>query len=407
MIQRTIPFSPPDITQAEIDEVVDTLKSGWITTGPKTKLFEKELADYCGVERAVCLSSATAGLELILRMLEIGPGDEVITTPYTFAATANVILHCGAKPVFVDLKEGEFNISPENIEKAITSKTKAVIPVDFGGWPCDYDEINQVLINKRKKFHPKKNTLQAHFNRPVLIVDAAHSFGSVYNEKRIGNAADFTVFSFHAVKNLTTAEGGAAAFNSFTGLTSDEIYGRLQLLSLHGQSKDALSKMNAGSWRYSIELPGYKYNMTDITAAIGLAQLRRYENEIIPRRKTIYEIYKKAFKDEAGCILPPFEGKNKRGNYHLFPLRIKNINEEKRSEIIRIMAEIGIALNVHFIPVVMHPAYTKLGYHIKDYPNTLKMYENEISLPLYSKLSEEDADYLCIELKKVLSKLKP
>ncbi len=402
MVRKIIPFSPPDITQDEIDEVVDTLKSGWITTGPKTKLFEKEISSYCGTGGAICLNSATAGLELVLRLLDIGPGDEVITTPYTYAATANVILHCGAKPVFADLEDGNFNISPDNIEKAITKRTKLVIPVDIAGWPCDYDKIIDVLENNKKKFKPGKNTLQDMFDRPVIMDDAAHSFGSVYKGIKIGGIADFTVFSFHAVKNLTTAEGGAITFNKMKGFSCEEIYNRFQLLSLHGQSKDALSKMKAGSWKYSIELPGYKYNMTDISASIGLAQLKRYDREIIPKRKAVYDIYEEAFLNDSRVISPPVNDENRTGNCHLYMLRVKNGSETKRAEIIQKMAGKGISLNVHYIPVVMHPAYTRLGYDIKKYPNAFKMYENEITLPVYSRLAAEDAMTVCEELKKEL-----
>ncbi len=400
-----IPFSPPDITRAEIDEVADTLKSGWITTGPKTKRFEKEISEYCGTEKAICLNSATAGMELILRLMDIGPGDEVITTPYTYAATSNVILHCGAKPVFVDIKKDDFNINPEAVSKAITSRTKAVMPVDFGGWPCDYESIRQVLIDSKKKFKPKKGTLQERLYCPLVLADAAHSFGSEYNGKKVGSAADFSVFSFHAVKNLTTAEGGAVAFNSSNISEAGNIYRQLQLLSLHGQSKDALDKMKAGSWHYSIELPGYKCNMTDIAASIGLVQLKRFETEMQPARNKVAAIYDKSFCKDDRFIIPPFRGNNKKGNNHLYPLRIKNFNEKSRSELINRLAEKGISSNVHFIPVVMHPYYKKLGYSINNYPNTYRMYENEISLPIYSKMTDNEAEYVVNTIKLILEKI--
>ena len=403
-MDKIIPFSPPDITQREIDEVVDTLKSGWITTGPKTKLFEKKIADYCNAEKSVCLSSATAGLELILRMFDIGKGDEVITTPYTYSATANIILHTGAKPVFVDIGENCFNIDYNQITKKITKKTKAIITVDYGGFPCDFDEIKEI-INQNNKFKANANIFQKETNRILLIDDAAHSFGSSYKNMRIGNGniADFTVFSFHAVKNLTTAEGGAITFNRINNITSDEIYKQLMLLSLHGQSKDALAKTIAGSWKYDIELAGFKYNMTDIQASIGIAQLERYDNEIIPKREKLFNIYLEQFKNNDKLIIPPFFDENKKTNYHLFPIRIKGIDETKRDDIIKRMAEKKISLNVHFIPLPLLSLYKNLGYDIKDYPNAYNMYKNLITLPLYSKLSEEDAIYVAEELKKIIN----
>jgi len=395
MQNKKIPFSPPDIREEDIKLVVETLKSGWITTGPKVREFEKKIALYCGSEKAICLNSATAGLELVLRMFDIGPGDEVITTPYTFAATSNVIVHTGAKPVFVDVKKESFHIDPEGIEKAISSRTKAIIPVDIGGFPCDYDEIYHVLKSKRK-YRGKRGTLQNCFDRPIIIADSAHSFGASYKGKKIGNITDFTVFSFHAVKNLTTAEGGAITFNSFQGLSSEEIYKRLSLLSLHGQSKDAYSKYTGNSWRYTIEIAGYKCNMTDIAASLGLSQLNRYDTEILPSRKRIFEQYINLLKNDERFTLPY---SNEFPSYHLFMLRIKNIKEKERDEIIKKMAEKNIFLNVHFIPVVMQPAYIKMGYNIKDFPNTYEMYRNEISLPVYTGLSSEDIELVCSNLK--------
>jgi dTDP-4-amino-4,6-dideoxygalactose transaminase len=402
MIRKKIPFSPPDITQSEINEVIDTLKSGWITTGPKTKKFEEEIANYCNVEKAICLNSGTAGLELILRLFEIGPGDEVITSPYTFAATSNVILHTGAKPVFVDIKKDDFNIDPYKINDAITERTKCIIPVDFGGMPCDYDDIRNILENNKFKYKPKKGTFQEFTDRPIILSDSAHSLGALYNGNKVGSIADFSVFSFHAVKNLTTAEGGSITFNSFKGLSSVKIYNKLQLLSLHGQSKDALSKMKAGEWKYSIELPGYKYNMTDILASIGLAQLARYDKEILPKRKHICEVYKNELYLNERFILPQFKENNKESSYHIFALRIKGINENIRDKIIYKMSKKNIALNVHFIPVVMHPAYIKLGYKIENYPNTYDMFKNEISLPVYNTLSEKEVVMICNKLNKLI-----
>ncbi len=400
-MRKTIPFSPPDITQKEIDAVCDTLKSGWITTGPKTKLFESKIASYSGAKRAICLSSATAGLELILRMFDIGEGDEVITTPFTYCATANVIIHTGATPVFVDIGKDSFNIDYSAIERKITEKTKAIITVDYGGFPCDYEEIKTVLKSEGK-FTPKKNTLQEKIERPLLIDDAAHSLGSSYKGLKIGSKdiADFTVFSFHAVKNLTTAEGGAVVFDDINDLSSEEIYRNMSLLSLHGQTKDALAKTVAGSWRYDIEIAGFKYNMTDIQASIGLAQLERFDDEILSKRERLFQIYINEFKNEADFIIPNFFDENKRNNFHLFPLRIKNFNESQRDLLIKKMAEKKIALNVHFIPLPMLSLYKNLGYDIKDFPNAFDTYQNLVTLPIYSKLSEEDALYVARELKK-------
>ena len=358
MEQRKIQFSPPDITEEEIQAVSDTLRSGWITTGPKTKQFEKEIAEYCGVNKAICLNSATAGLELVLRLFGIGEGDEVITTPYTYTATASTILHTGAKVVFADVLPGSFNIDPESVAKAITSKTKAVIPVDIAGIPCDYDKLKNVLEEKKSLYNPKKGTLQETLCRPLLLADAAHSFGAEYKTcdgwKKSGALADFSVFSFHAVKNLTTAEGGAVTFNC-----DDEVYRQLQLLSLHGQSKDALAKMKAGSWRYSIELPGYKCNMTDIAAAMGLVQLKRYP-AMLARRKEMFDLYKKSFAADDRFILPQ-ESENFKSSYHVYTLKIQNADEAVRDEIIAKCAENGVACNVHFIPLPMHPFYH--GFH--------------------------------------------
>ncbi|MBN2545021.1 MAG: DegT/DnrJ/EryC1/StrS family aminotransferase [Spirochaetes bacterium] len=398
---RKIDFSPPDITNAEINEVIDALKSGWITTGPKTKLFEKNISDYCNSSKTVCLNSATACLELILRLFDIKKGDEVITTPYTFASTANVIIHVGAKPVFVDVKKESFNIDPQAIKKALSKKTKAVIPVDIAGWPCDYDEIKEVLDNF-KFYHPDRKTKQALLDRPLIVADSAHSFGAEYKGKKLGTIADFTCFSFHAVKNLTTAEGGAVTFNGYKNYSSDEIYNDLMKLSLHGQSKDAYAKMKTGGWKYDIKCAGFKYNMTDIASSVGLAQLRRYD-QMLNIRERLFNCYNEKLNFD-NFILPPFNDKNKKNSFHLYPLRIKNFNEENRNKLIEKLANAGISTNVHFIPVVMHSFYKKLGYSIKYFPNCYEMYKNEITLPLYSKLTLNDINYISDNLIKIFKK---
>lgn len=405
---RNIPFSPPDLSEREIEAVIQTLRSGWITTGPKTKLFEKNIANYCQAEKAVCLNSASAGLELVLRLFEIGEGDEVITTPYTYAATANAILHTGAKPVFVDIKKGEFNIDAEKIGQAVTRKTKAVLPVDFGGFPCDYDEIHSVLEEKSAFYYPKSGTYQETLTRPLLLADAAHSFGANYQNKgngswnKTGTLADFTVFSFHAIKNLTTAEGGTICFNSLPSISAEEVYQKLMLLSLHGQNKDAFTKFQTGtgSWQYDIELAGYKCNMTDLMASIGLIQLERYP-EMLEKRKFLYEQYGQRLSQNEYCILPP-ASPQKRSSYHLYPLRIKGFDEKQRAAFIQNCAEAGISCNVHFIPLPMHTLYQRLGYKMTDYPHAYQMYANEITLPLYSKLSLDDLTYICDHLSKQL-----
>ncbi|TAL32386.1 MAG: DegT/DnrJ/EryC1/StrS family aminotransferase [Spirochaetes bacterium] len=388
---KPIPFSPPDITQAEIDAVAEVMRSGWITTGPRVMEFEKKIAEYCGTPGAVCLSSATAGLELVLRLLDIGPGDEVITTPCTYAATANVILHVGARPVFVDVGRGSFLIDPDAVAAAVTKRTKAVIPVDFGGWPADYRSIALALDSRRKKYRPRKNSLQCLFDRPAVIADAAHSIGARCGGGMSGSLADFSVFSFHAVKNLTTAEGGAVTFGGGIGPHVPEMSRQLKLFSLHGQSKDALAKQRAGGWRYSIELPGYKCNMTDIQAAMGLAQLERYEREILPARREIFTLYRSLLGEDTRLSLPLANKGEIESSCHLYPVIVKGADEQRRDAVIERMAAQGIACNVHFIPVVMHPAYTRLGYRMDDYPRCYEMFRAEISLPVYSRLLREDA----------------
>ncbi len=402
MEQRQILFSPPDISQKEIDEVVDTLKSGWITTGPKTKQFEKEITYYCHSAKTVCLNSATACMELVLRLFDIGPGDEVITSAYTYTATASVILHCGATPVLVDVKPNEFNINPFEIEKAITEKTKVIMPVDIGGMPADYDEIYEIVEKYKNKFHAKKGTYQERLGRILILADAAHSFGAEYKGKKTGNVADFTSYSFHAVKNLTTAEGGAITWKNNEKFDDEIIYKELMLLALHGQNKDALAKMKAGAWQYDIAMPGYKCNMTDINAAIGLAQLRRYDNEILTKKDLINSWYRKYLKDIPNIIFPEFETEDKKSCKHLYALRLKNADINKRNEIIQKLAEKGIATNVHFQPLPLLTAYRNLGYKMEDYPNAYEMFAGEISLPFHNFVSEEDVKYIAECLKEVL-----
>lgn len=401
MEKRKITFSPPDITQAEIDEVVDTLKSGWITTGPKTKKFEEEISKYCHSDKTVCLNSATAAMELALHLFDIGPGDEIITSVYTYTASASVALHCGAKVVLVDTKPGSFNIDPKEIEKAITENTKVVIPVDIAGYPADYDEIFEIVESKRNIFSPKKGTYQEKLGRIMVLADAAHSFGSIYKGRKVGSVADFTSFSFHAIKNLTTAEGGALTWCHKPWMDSEEAYKQLMLFALHGQNKDALAKMKAGAWKYDIVLPGYKCNMTDIMASIGLAQLRRYDDEILEKKKQLVAWYEAKLKDmEEKIELPTFKIGETESCRHLYMIRLKNAEEEKRNEIITKLAEEGIATNVHFQPLALLTAYKNLGFDIKDYPNAFEMYHNEISLPLHDMLTKEDVEYVYNKIKK-------
>ena len=403
MEKRKITFSPPDITDREIAEVVDTLKSGWITTGPKTKKFEEEIAKYCGVKKSVCLNSATAAMELALRLFDIGDGDEVITSAYTYTASASVIHHCGAKIVLADTKEGEFNIDPKEIEKLISPKTKAIIAIDIGGLPADYSEILNIVENKKSIFNPKKNTYQEKLERILIIGDAAHSFGSSYKEKKIGSVADITSFSFHAVKNLTTGEGGALTWNLPNNFDNEQIYKELMLLSLHGQNKDALSKLKAGAWKYDITIPAYKCNMTDIIASIGLVQLQRYDNEILKKKQELVSYYEKYLRDLVNKIeLPIFKNNIKESCRHLYMIRLKNQDEGKRNEIIAKLGENDIATNVHFQPLPLLTAYKNLGFQIENYPNAYNQYKNEISLPLHDFLSEDDVKYICEYIKKLI-----
>lgn len=386
-----IKFSPPDITQEEIDEVTDTLRSGWITTGPKTKLFEKQIAQYCHTAKAVCLNSATAGLELILRFLGIGEGDEVITSAYTYTASASVIEHVGAKIVLVDVDKEDFYISAANVAKAVNDRTKAIIGVDIAGVIADYDALYKIAEDNKGIFKAA-NPVQKRIGRIAVIADAAHSFGAVREGKISGEIADFTSFSFHAVKNLTTAEGGAVTWKSIEGISDEDIYTQFMLMSLHGQSKDALSKMKIGAWEYDIKTLGYKCNMTDIMSAIGIVQLRRYPS-LLARRKEIIEKYDKAF---AGTAITPVKhyGKDFAGSGHLYITRVDGIDEKQRNAIITRLAEKGIASNVHYKPLPMFTGYKAIGFDIKDYPCAYDMYRNEITLPLHTLLTDEEVDYI-------------
>ncbi len=391
MEKRNILFSPPDISELEINEVVEALKSGWITTGPKTKEFERRIADYCNVNRAVCLNSQTACAEMALRILGIGEGDEVIVPAYTYTASASVVYHVGAKVVFVDVQKDSLEINYEELEKAITEKTKAIIPVDLAGIPCDYERIFSILENKKSLFKPN-NEIQKAIGRVAICADAAHAFGAVWNGKKIGNIADFTSFSFHAVKNLTTAEGGALTWKTIPGIDDEEIYHQLQLYSLHGQNKDALAKTKLGAWEYDIKGTWYKCNMTDVHAGIGLAQLSRYE-EILKRRKEIITRYDNAFRPLGVKTLNHYT-ENHESSGHLYITRVPNITLEQRQEIIVKMAEAGIACNVHYKPLPMMTAYINLGFDIKDYPNSYEQFKNEITLPLHTCLTDEDIEYV-------------
>jgi dTDP-4-amino-4,6-dideoxygalactose transaminase len=385
-----LPFSPPHIDQKIIDEVIDTLKSGWITTGPKTKLFEKKITAYCGHQSTLCLNSATAGLEIMLRWFGVKEGDEVIVPAYTYSATANVIMHCGAKPVFVDIGD-DFNIDENEVRKAITSNTKVIMPVDFAGYPCNYDELNSIVNSPeiKSKFIPHDD-IQKTLGRILILSDAAHSFGATYNGKKTGALTDVSVFSFHAVKNLTTAEGGAIALNLPEPFNNEEVYKHLCIKTLHGQNKDALAKTIPGNWRYDIVEAGYKMNMTDIMASIGLVELSRYDSESLIRRKEIFDAYSIVLSKYNWAIIPEYQNDKKETSYHLFALRIKDATEQQRDQIIAKIFEKQVSVNVHFIPVPMMSFYVGKGYDINNYPNTIAHYQNEISLPVYVDLTNEN-----------------
>lgn len=396
-----IPFSPPDITEAEINEVCEALRSGWITTGPRTKEFERRLAEYCGTEKVACLNSATAALELNLRVLGIGEGDEVIVPAYTYTASASAAIHTGAKVVFVDSKPDSFEMDYDLMEAAITEKTKAIIPVDLAGIICDYDKIFAAVENKKHLFKAE-NDIQKAMGRIAICADCAHALGATRNGKRAGEIADFTSFSFHAVKNLTTAEGGAATWRKIDGIDSEELYKQYMLFSLHGQSKDALAKTKAGAWEYDIVGPWYKCNMTDITAAIGIKQLERYP-ALMERRKEIIGRYDKMC-GSLGIMHLDHYGENHSGSGHLYITRIPDITEEIRNEIITEMAERGIACNVHYKPLPMMTAYKNLGFDIRNFPNAYSFFKNEITLPLHTKLSDSDVEIVCENFAEVVKK---
>lgn len=398
-----IPFSPPRITDETIAEVTEVLKSGWITTGPRTKQFEKEITAYCGNQATVCVNSWTMGMQVLLHWWGIGEGDEVILPAYTYCASGNVVLHSGAKLVLVDIGKDGFNINLKAVEAAINSKTKAIIPVDIGGFPCDYDELLELVNAKVDTFQPN-NDLQKKLGRIAIFADAAHSFGGSYKGKRVGSLADVTVFSFHAVKNLTTAEGGALCFNLPEPFDNDQVYKEFCVKTLHGQSKDAFAKTQKGAWRYDVEEPGFKCNMTDLQAAIGLVELRKYE-ENLARRKMIFHKYLGAFKNELWSENPVFETDDKTTSYHLYQLRIKNATEKQRDLIIQEIAEQDVSVNVHFQPLPMLTAYSKRGFSMGDFPESFSKYENEISLPVYFDLTDAQVETIISTVKNAVEKI--
>lgn len=399
-MQKMIPFSPPDITEAEIHEVIDTLKSGWITTGPKTKELERRVAERCRTSKAVCLNSNTACSEMTLRLLGVGPGDEVIVPAYTYTATASVVEHVGAKIVMVDCEPGKFSMDYDKLADAVTNKIKVIIPVDLFGIPADYDRISKIVEEKKALFEPNANEIQQTVGRVIVMADAAHSFGASYKNISVGGIADFTNFSFHAVKNLTTAEGGAVTWKDIEGIDNEKIYKQYMLFSLHGQNKDALAKTKAGAWEYDIIGLWYKCNMTDVHAAIGLSQIKRYDG-MLKRRKEIIAYWDREFRN-----LPVETVNHYTDEYsssgHLYPIRLTGKGEEERNRFIEKMAELGVATNVHYKPLPMHTGYRKLGFNIKDYPNAYEQYKNVVTLPLHTKLSDEDVTYVAECVKKCL-----
>lgn len=402
MAMRIIRFSPPDIGDLEIDAVSEVLRSGWITTGPKVKEFEAKIAKYCHTPKAVCLNSATACMELILRILGIGPGDEVITSAYTYTASASVICYVGATPVLVDTAKDSFEMDYDRLSKAITPRTKAIIAVDLAGKMCDYDRIFEIVESKKDLFKPK-NAIQSAFNRAIVVADAAHAFGALRKGRACGSVADFTSFSFHAVKNLTTAEGGALTWSTHTGLDDESLYRQFMLWSLHGQSKDALAKTTPGSWEYDIVYPGYKCNMTDLMAAIGLAQLERY-NSLLEKRKRIINAYDEAFKSLPVSVLRHFDEENNSSG-HLYLTQLDGKDEKARNRLIELMAHRGVATNVHYKPLPMFTAYKNLGFDIKDFKNAYDTYKNEVTLPLHTLLDDEDVDYVVNSFRECLQEI--
>lgn len=398
---KPISFSPPDMTEAEIAEVADALRSGWITTGPKTKEFERQIATYCHTGKAVCLNSATACMELILRVLGVGPGDEVITSAYTYTATASVTCHVGATVVMIDTAPGSYQMDYDKLAAAITEHTKVIIPVDLGGVICDYDRIFAAVESRKDLFRPA-NDIQKAFGRVVVLADAAHAFGAQWHGKMCGEIADFTSFSFHAVKNLTTAEGGALTWRNIPGVDDEWIYKQLQLLSLHGQNKDALAKTQLGAWEYDIIAPNFKCNMTDIMAGIGLAQLKRYPT-LLSRRRQIVERYNDVLKSLNVEVLNHY-GSNYASCGHLYLVRLLGCDVAERNAVISEMAERGIACNVHYKPLPMMTAYKSLGFDIANFPNAYNQYRNEITLPLHSRLSDEDVEYVISNFADIISK---
>ena len=399
---RNIPFSPPDMSEAEILEVAEALRSGWITTGPKTKEFERQIAAYCGTDRAVCLNSATACMEMILHVLGVGPGDDVITCAYTYTATASVTCHVGAKVVMVDTAPGSFEMDYSKLADAITERTKVIIPVDLAGVVCDYSKVFAAVEAKKHLFKPA-NDIQKAFGRIVVLADAAHAFGAQQNGLMCGNIADFTSFSFHAVKNLTTAEGGALTWKPIPGIDDEWIYKQFQLLSLHGQNKDALAKTQLGAWEYDIVAPNYKCNMTDVMAGIGLAQMKRYQG-MLDRRREIIEKYNDGL---AGCNVEVLchYGDKHASSGHLYLVRLLGKTVEERNDVIIKMAERGIACNVHYKPLPMMTAYKNLGFDIADYPNAYAQYVNEVTLPLNTRMSDEDVEYVIENFVEIVNSL--
>lgn len=399
MTKLNIPFSPPDISELEIKEVVDTLKSGWLTTGPKTKELERKLSEYTQTNKTVCLNSATAGLELVLRVMEIGPGDEVIVPAMTYTASCSVITHVGATPVMVDIQKNSFEMDYDQLEKAITKKTKAIIPVELAGIPCDYDRLQKIVESKSHLFEAK-GKWQSIFNRVILLSDSAHALGATYKNSPIATLADFTSFSFHAVKNFTTGEGGSVTWRHRDDIDDDELYRLFQIYSLHGQTKDALSKSQLGSWEYDIVIPAYKCNMTDIMASIGLAQMKRYDN-LLERRSSIVMQYNKGFADSRVKPLQHFSA-HYESSKHLYITHIEGITMAQRNTIIQKMSDCGIACNVHYKPLPLLTAYSQLGFNIKDYPNAYSYYEKEITLPLHTKLTDEEVSVVIELFKQII-----